>query len=140
MSAGLAAIWLALTFTGCALRERRTIEAASSVFSCPENTVTVTDLGENQYRAVGCGKQDVFLCDYVTENEYTAAQRTSLVCRPGKKAIEDTQRATQVGEACANACNSGAIACSQGCEDQSCRNACGIMADGCMKGCVASQR
>jgi hypothetical protein len=135
-----AAVWLAFALAGCAYRQNVAIESAGNLFKCPEKQIVVKDLGDNNFRAAGCGKEETLYCDYVVQNEYTAQQHSEIVCRPVKQALEEAQRTRQVADACAEMCNRGAMACNQGCEDTSCRNACSTLADGCMKGCVSSQQ
>jgi hypothetical protein len=134
----LVAIGIAFTLDACASRQSLAIETASDAWTCPEKQVAATDLGENNYRVTGCGKQDVLYCDYVTEDEYTAKQHSTLVCRPTKQVIEQTERHNQIADACAERCFSGGRACSEGCENKMCRDACDAMTDGCMKGCMSS--
>ena len=129
-----------VALSGCASRQKLAVETAGNWFKCPKAQVSATDIGGNQFQVAGCGKKDVFFCDYVTENEYTAAQHSELYCRPVKQAIEDSERNTRIIDVCAEACNNGGIACSRGCEDQACRNACDTLGKGCMDGCVSSQR
>jgi hypothetical protein len=134
------ATMILFTLMGCASRQRLAVETASNSFNCPEAQVSAKDLGENHYSVAGCGKRDVYYCDYVTENEYTAAQHSELVCQPVKQAIENRERNARIADACVEACSNGAFACRDGCESLACRNACDTIAHGCFEGCVSSQR
>jgi hypothetical protein len=133
-----AALAVAVAIGGCAFRQKLTVETASNAWACPASQIAVTEMGDNQYRAAGCGKEDVFYCDYVTYDEYTAKQHSELVCRPVKQAVEAQQRSAQIADSCAEMCNRGTLACARGCEDQFCRDACDKMGQGCVEGCVSS--
>jgi hypothetical protein len=136
---GLLATMVLFTLMGCAYRQRLAVETASNWFKCPQAQVSATDLGENRYAVAGCGKRDVFYCDYVTEKEYTAAQHSELLCQPIKQAIENSERNRRIADACSDACLEGAVACSGRCESLACRNACDTIAQGCVDGCISSQ-
>jgi hypothetical protein len=130
---------LLLGLAGCVSRQSLAVNTASEAWSCPQGQIVAADLGEHQFRATGCGKEETFFCDYVTENEYTAKQHTYLTCRSLKPAVQAPPSVEDTGP-CGTVCNSGRKACKDGCRDSVCLRMCDTMAQGCVEGCLSSQR
>lgn len=122
----------------CAGSQSLARDAASEAWSCPKEKVVVTDLGDDRYRATGCGKHDVYLCNWVTENAGTPQEAYALKCRSSGTVADEAEKANRKNErdqACASACDRGAESCVAGCDDARCRDSCTTMKNGCLEGC-----
>jgi len=65
-----------LSACGANAYETAAHQRAASDFGCPDNLVKLTNTGEKQYYASGCGKSDVYKC------LKTGASESDVACEP----------------------------------------------------------
>ena len=119
----------ACSYTGLAT------ETASEDFGCPQDKLVVTNPATRTYDARGCGKRQVYYCDYVHSDPGQADDHAEVTCRPlaaVNAAIENEEARLS---ACHDACESGESTCSEGCANDACRSMCRRVGTGCFEGC-----
>ncbi|MGH7282808.1 MAG: hypothetical protein ACRELY_14885 [Polyangiaceae bacterium] len=135
-----AAIAFALVSTACVTNHSLVIDAASEAWSCKKDQVTATDLGDDNFRAAGCGKTENYYCERVYENAGQANQSSSTVCAPTKTVLEESAKANARNDACSEQCLGGGNDCSSSCNgDSDCRTACDKIAHACFDACTSPQ-
>jgi hypothetical protein len=75
MRLSLVALLSCLMLAGCVTVEGQATTRFSNEFKCPEDSVTVEDIGGNGYRATGCGESATYVCRRTNGNEVTCIRQ-----------------------------------------------------------------